>query len=297
MLDRQPALKRALLNQYQAILVGGAVAVSAILANPLPLLFLVGSELVTMPFVVDKLRRRIELEKKLVHRNVKTISQEEQFSELTAEARARFVRVRGLCTQIQQNYRSLSPASQAMLAEQTEKFDAILISCLRRLWLLKKHGDLAGNFDAESVQRDVTALEERLRDGKISGRNREACVQNLEIKRRLLETVDRNAAAQTTLATELDSVEALLQLLLQKSLAASDADVLAADLDDALSQAEADAASVREMEEAVGALPTASRGEPLSDRLKTVTAAQVAPHPLPPRVPVGEGPGGRRPRT
>ena len=50
----------------------------------------------------------------------------------------------------------------------------------------------------------------------------------------------KRTVSVATLVAELDSIEALLQLLLQKSLAAGDAAAFAAELDDALSQAEAD---------------------------------------------------------
>ena len=49
--------------------------------------------------------------------------------------------------------------------------------------------------------------------------------------------------------------EALLQLLLQKSVAATDALAFSAEIDDVLAQAEADAATVEEMERMLGALP------------------------------------------
>ena len=293
-LERNPALRRALFNQYQVILALGSLAVSMLLQNPLPALLLFGGELVAMPALVELVKKRMEDEKRTQARNARTISQEEQYGELGTEARARFARLRRLCLSIQENYRGLSPASQQLLTEQDEKFDAILVSCLRRLWLLKKHQDLTASFDREAVEADIARHEKDLEAQGLSDRFREATEQNLAIKRRLLETVDRNASARGTLATELDSVEALLQLLVQKSLAASDADALAADVDDALAQAEADDASVKEMEQVVGALPSAARGEPLSARLKVEAA--LPPPGTPPRLPMRdpEGPGPRR---
>ncbi len=51
------------------------------------------------------------------------------------------------------------------------------------------------------------------------------------------------------------SLETLLQLLLQKSLAATDAGAFALEIDDVVSQAEADAASVVELERMLGGIP------------------------------------------
>jgi hypothetical protein len=60
----------------------------------------------------------------------------------------------------------------------------------------------------------------------------------------------------------------LLQLLHQKSVAATDARAFALELDDALQQAESDAQSVEEMERLLGAMPEMIRpttGERLRD--------------------------------
>jgi len=283
-LERHPALKRALGNQYQAILAGGAIAFSLLISNPLPLLLLIGAELVTMPFILERLRRRIEIERKFASREERAISQEQQYRELPQAERERFQRLKHLCTQITSNYRSLSPESQIVLAEQVDKIEAILVSCLRRLWLLQKHAQLQGAVDGGGLAQGIAELEEALAKRTMSEREREAWTQNLEVKRQLLESVRRNETTCTTLVAELDTIESLLQLLLQKSLAASDAAAFAAEIDDALAQAEADAASVREMEAVVGVEPMITR-EPLADKLKA-----LPPPPPPMRIPEGAAP-------
>ena len=55
-------LRELIVNQYQAIVLGGTALVSLIAANPLPLLFLLGSELVLLP-ILDSgpLRRMVGL--------------------------------------------------------------------------------------------------------------------------------------------------------------------------------------------------------------------------------------------
>ena len=264
------------------------MAFSALLANPLPLLMLAGAELVTMPWIVERLKRRIELERKLARRTAHSVSQEEQYRELPAPLRERFVRLKQSMERIQANYRSLSPETQGMLADQSEKLEAILVSCLRRLWLLKKHAELAAALDEEACAAEVAELQARLAsaEGHVEPRVKEAWAQNLAIKERLLATARRNEATRATLEAELESIESLLQLLLQKSLAASDAETFAAEVDDALSQAEADERTVHEMEQLVGAEPMASR-ERLSESLRSLapplpqSAAASRPPPPP----------------
>jgi hypothetical protein len=254
-LDRNPVFKRAVVNQYQAILLGGAAAFSVLTASPLPLLLLLGAEFMAAPVLFERLRRRIEIEKKHAAREVEGLSQEERYAELQPQARERFDRLQELCRRIESNYKGLSRESRALLAEQTQKFEAILASCLRRLWLLRKYDEMIAHFDEGATRAETKKLATALADRTLDARLREAWEKNLEIKEKLLETVERNRTSRAALQAELDSMESLLQLLMQKSVAATDAEAFSAEIDDVLAQAEADAASVQEMEQLLGSIP------------------------------------------
>ena len=58
-LERHPALKKAVANQYQAILAAGVIGFSAITLSPLPLLLWAGVQMMTLPFLVERLKRRL----------------------------------------------------------------------------------------------------------------------------------------------------------------------------------------------------------------------------------------------
>jgi hypothetical protein len=273
-------LKRAIFNQYQMLLAAGATALSVALMSPLPWVLLLGGNLITMPFLFERLRRRMEIERKYAERKSEELSQEQRYEELGAESKGRFQQFRRLCGQIQSNYRGLSSASQDILQEQTGKFDAILGSCLRRLWLVQKYEAMIRTFDARRVAAEIKQLEGSLQSKDVQPRVREAWEQNLEIKRKLLETGERNESSRTAVLAELDSLESLLQLLMQKSVAVTDASDFVAQVDDIVSQAEADAQSVAEMEALMGSMPELTGASALSDRLRQ--APPEAP-PLPPR--------------
>lgn len=281
-LDRYPVLKKAVANQYQAILVAGAAAFSVML-GPLPLLVLAGLELMAMPFIIERIRRRIEIEKKHAERQHQSLSQEQRFAALSTQAKARFNRLRQLCEKIQGNYRGLSTASQSIIADQEAKFDILLASCLHRLWLVQKYDEMIGAFDNKEANRAVEELRKVLEDPNLEPRVREALEKNLQIREQLHQTVRENVANRTALMTELDSLEALLQLLLQKSVAATDALAFSSEVDDVLAQAEADAASIREMEQMIGSLPELTEQSALSERIKQ--AFPLAPTPPPPPPP------------
>jgi hypothetical protein len=277
-LERHPVLKRAVANQYQAILVGGAAAFSLLFANPLPLVLLAGAELMAMPFLLERLKRRIEIEKKYAARTSEAMSLDERLEELPPQARERFARLAGLCKKIEDNYRGLSAESQGLLAEQSEKFDAVLASCVRRLWLLRKYDEMITLFDGGRLAADVKKLRETLAQPSLDDRVREAYAQNLQIKEKLIETGARNSTNRTALLAELDSLESLLQLLHQKSVAATDARAFSLEIDDVLQQAETDAQSVEEMERLLGGMPEMIRpttGERLRDAADSRFAGAV----------------------
>jgi hypothetical protein len=278
-LDKHPALKRAVANQYQAILAVAAVGFSVVTLSPLPALIWAGGQLMTLPFLVERLKRRLEIERKYAAREATEMSQEEQLKALPGAARTRLGRVQSLCDRVEANYRGLSPASQGVMAEQAEKFDTILAGFLRRLWLIQKYDEMAAASSGQEVAAEIARLTDELASGTLPPRVREALEKNLEIQRELERAMSGNFQSREALEAELDSLEALLQLLLQKSVAATDAAAFSAEIDDALSQVEADHASMEEMEKMLGAFPEREVREPLAPKIRAATA----PPPPPPQ--------------
>jgi hypothetical protein len=280
-LESHPVLKRAVANQYQLILAAAAAALSLATISPLPFLLLLGGEFIAAPFLFDRLKRRLEIEKKYAARQVESMSQAERYDQLAPEQKARYDSLKRLCRQIQGNYRGLSPASQGIMAEYGDKFDAILATCLRRLWLAQKYEQLIRAFDSGKVKADIDKLKGALAVTDIEPRVKEAWQQNLAIKEKLLSAVDRNVASRTALLAELDSLESLFQLLLQKSLAATDAQAFSAEMDDILAQAEADAASVQEMEQLLGSMPELGSVPTVGDAVRQPMMSVSDPPTLP----------------
>ncbi|HXU34637.1 MAG TPA: hypothetical protein VN851_29010 [Thermoanaerobaculia bacterium] len=281
LLTRYPALKAAVANQYQAILAAGAVGFSVLMLSPLPLLLFAGVELMVMPMMVDRIRRRLEIEKKYADRSAVEMSQKEQWDALPAAHRARFERLRQLVGKVQANYKGLSVASQGIVAEQEAKFDVILAACLKRLWLLQKYDEMQSAFDEKQVEQEIAGLRAALAapvaESDLEPRVREAIEKNLEIKEQLIGATKQNTANRRALDAEIDSLESLLQLLFQKSVAATDAAAFTLEIDDVLQQVQADAASVEEMERLLGSLPDLDSRPRLSQQIK-----QGIPPPPPP---------------
>lgn len=279
MLERHPVLKRALANEYQAILAAAATALAVATVSPWPFLLLLGGEFVVMPFLFERLKRRLEIEKKYAAREVETLSQAERYEQLSPTARGRYEGLKRLAARIQGNYGGLSAASQGIVAEYTDKFEAILATCLRRLWLLEKYDGLIHAFEPDDVKKEIEQLKAALEHTDTAPRVKEAWSQNLSIKQKLLAAAERNVANRAALLAELDSLESLFQLLLQKSLAATDANAFSAELDDILSQAELDAQSVQEMEQLLGSIPELQSVPSVSQAVRKPLVSMASPPP------------------
>ena len=283
MLEKYPVIKRAVANQYQVILVAAATALAVATISPLPFLLLMGGEFVVMPFMFERLKRRLEIEKKYAARQTESLSQQERYEQLHPDQKLRYDGLKKLCRQIQGNYSGLTTASQGIMAEYADKFEGILATCLRRLWLVRKYDNMIQAFDTDKVKAETEKLKEHLAAEGIAPRVAEAWQQNLEIKEKLLAAVERNVANREALLAELDSLESLFQLLLQKSLAATDARAFSQEMDDLLSQADQDAASVQEMEQLLGSMPEMSGLPSISEEIGKPLMA--TPEAL--RIPIG----------
>src|SRR5688500_3495174 len=134
-------LRELILNQYQAIVLGGTALLSLVALNPLPLIFLLGTELVLLP-VLDSgpLRRLVARRRREVARAQADAARARLIGGLTPPHAKRYTAMEELCRLIETNYQSLSGISQAYLSEQRGKLDTILQGYLHRLMAVQQIG-------------------------------------------------------------------------------------------------------------------------------------------------------------
>ncbi len=190
-----PVLKRAVANQYQVILAAAATALSGATLSPLPFLLLLGGEFMAMPFMFERLKRRLEIEKKYAARAGRDpVPGRALRPALPAGKCAASTRLRQLCRQIQGNYKGLSPASQGIMAEYRRQ--------VRRHPGHVPAAAVAGPevraddpaFDSAEVGARSTKLEGARRSKALAAAREGGLEQNLAIKEKLLAAVDRNVA-------------------------------------------------------------------------------------------------------
>jgi len=255
-------LKAALFNQYQLILLLGAVGFAAVAAAAWPLLVWGGLECLVLPFLIGNPR----FERMLAARSLaKTLPTDPASpldpSLLDPDGRKRFSQLKELTDAIESNYARLSDASQPFLEEQAAKTQAILQNAFQHLRALQAHAQidrLAGS--QTDLQKEIDGLEAKVKDPKTAAGVRDRYEQVLEFKKRLRETLNRSKDLKESLTAELESTETALRILAQESAALLAPDDAAARLDEVVKEAETTGSTVREFEQLAREAGIAARG-------------------------------------
>lgn len=273
-------LRELIFNQYQAIVAAGAVAASALTLNPLPLLLWLGSEMVLLP-ILDSgpLRRVVARRRRDAARLQSAERRKTVIASFDAANAKRYAALEDLCRMIEANYQSLTGISQAYLSEQRGKLDNILDGCLHRMLALQRYEKMPLSRDPDDLREEIARLERELKDDGLNERARAALQKNLELKRRLLGSYAEVGGTMKALATELDSMASLLEVLHQNSIALRDPQAISEELDTIVRQSEDSERVVREMEALL-------RSDSWSGDVAAMPAAprsKVPPIPTPPR--------------
>jgi hypothetical protein len=242
-------LRDLILNQYQAIVLGGTALASLVTLNPLPLIVWAGTELVLLPILDSGPLRRLVSRRKLAAARARAGSTRAQvIAALTPPNAKRYQAMEQMCGLIENNYQGLTGISQAYLSEQRQKLDVILRGCLNRLMALQRYERMPVTRNAHDVEHEIESLEQELQQGDLPERAKAALQKNLELKRKLLTSLSAVDGSVKTLLTELDSMESLLEVLYQNSIALRDPQAISEELDSIVRQAEDSERVVREME-------------------------------------------------
>jgi len=252
--DDRSILRELVFNQYQAIVLAGVVAVSALSASPLPLLVWGGGQLVLLPALDSRpLRRWVARRRRTRERAASEASRTQAREALQPAYARRYEGILNLCSQIEANYQQLHGLSQAYLVEQQGKLNLISDGCLRRLLALQRYEALLERRPASAVQQQIKSLERDVERPDLPDRARLAVQKNIELKQQLLKALEEARATMTVLVTELDSMASLLEVLHQNSIAMRDPEAVSQELDAIARQSEDSGRVVREMEALVRA--------------------------------------------
>jgi hypothetical protein len=241
-------LRELIFNQYQAIVLGGTALASLVTLNPLPLLVWLGSELVLLP-ILDSgpLRRLVARRRRDVRRQQEEATRRRLVAALSPTHAQRYEAMADLCGHIESNYQGLTGISQVYLSEQRNKLDLILQGVLHRMMALQRYERMPASRTPEEVREEISQIEREL-DQPGPERAVAALRKNLELKQRLLTSLLEVEGTIRTLATELDSMASLLEVLHQNSMSLRDPQAISEELDTIVRQSEDSERIVREME-------------------------------------------------
>ena len=242
-------LRELILNQYQAIVAGGAALASVLTLNPVPFLLWLGSELVLLP-ILDSgpLRRKVARRRREIARARQSQRRAAAIASFEPQFAKRYASMEQLCRAIEGNYQGLSGISQAYLSEQRGKLDNILDGCLNRMLALQRYDKMPITRNPSEIKREIADLEKELAGGDLNDRARTALQKNLELKQRLLKSYSEAGGNMKALETELDSMQSLLEVLHQNSLSLRDPQAISDELDTIVRQSDASDRAVRELE-------------------------------------------------
>ena len=242
-------LRELIVNQYQAIVLGGAALASLVTVNPLPLLVWLGSEMVLLPILDSGPLRRLVARRKLANSRAQANAERSRLvGALTPQQAKRYAGMEELCRLIEANYQSLTGISQVYLSEQRRKLDLILQGYVQRLMALQRYEKMPMTRNSRDIEDEIEGLEQELADPGLNERAAAALKQNLELKRRLLDSLSEVGGTVKALYTELDSMESLLEVLHQNSISLRDPQAISQELDAIVRQSEESDRIVREME-------------------------------------------------
>jgi len=242
-------LRELIVNQYQAIVLGGAALASLVTVNPLPLLVWLGSEMVLLPILDSGPLRRLVARRKLANSRAQANAERSRLvGALTPQQAKRYAGMEELCRLIEANYQSLTGISQVYLSEQRRKLDLILQGYVQRLMALQRYEKMPMTRNSRDIEEEIEGLEQELADPGLNERAASALKKNLELKRRLLDSLSEVGGTVKALYTELDSMESLLEVLHQNSISLRDPQAISQELDAIVRQSEESDRIVREME-------------------------------------------------
>ena len=242
-------LRELIVNQYQAIVLGGAALASLVTVNPLPLLVWLGSEMVLLPILDSGPLRRLVARRKLANSRAQANAERSRLvGALTPQQAKRYAGMEELCRLIEANYQSLTGISQVYLSEQRRKLDLLLQGYVQRLMALQRYEKMPMTRNSRDIEEEIEGLEHELADPGLNERAASALKKNLELKRRLLDSLSEVGGTVKALYTELDSMESLLEVLHQNSISLRDPQAISQELDAIVRQSEESDRIVREME-------------------------------------------------
>jgi hypothetical protein len=167
-------------------------------------------------------------------------------AELSASQREHYQQLVGLKEKILANYAKL-PGGRVLVASSEQRLDTLLTSFLRLISTLNQHRAYLNSTERGALEKDVRLLEQELA-AESNPRIKDVKEKRLEILKRRLARFEQAGESREVVSHQLASIEDLLRLTHEQSIAIRDPESVTRQLDALSAEASATDESVRDME-------------------------------------------------
>lgn len=239
-------LKAAFLVPANLFAIAAAAVSTAVMGDPLPALVFLGMEGIYLGTMSLSPRFQRLVRAQSGGRDAPDRESAALLEELAPSQREHYFALRELRDRILANYRKL-PGGGVLVASSEARLDALLSNFLRLLSTLNSYRKYLGAGDRAALERDVKELEAEI-PREESERVREVKQKRVEILRKRMDRFQQADDSRELVSHQLASIEDLLRLTHEQSIAIRDPESITHQLDALSAEAEATEETVREME-------------------------------------------------
>jgi hypothetical protein len=239
-------LRTALVSPANVIGLAGAAGATLLTGQTLPILVAGGLELFYLVVVGinPRFRRAARVKPSLAGGQDEV---ESMLAELAPSQREHYHRLRDLKEKIESNYRRL-PGGRVLAASSESRVDALLTSFLRLLNTLNGYRRYLSMADRQALDRELKELQADA-TAESSARLREVKQKRVEILSKRLQRFTQAEESRAVVSHQLASIEDLLRLTHEQSIAIRDPEHVSRQLDALSVEVQATEDTVREMEQ------------------------------------------------
>jgi hypothetical protein len=274
-------LSHAFKSQYNLITLGTAIGFALLSANPLPVLLVLGAQMIVLPLVAGSERYQRAIKAKMMEdeRQQKQANRRLEASEmlraLSDQERHRYRGLETLAAEIRENYQSLDASSQSLLDEVVGKLDFLISFYLRMRYSVARYEAYFQTTDPERIRHRLTSLEREMSQGPERVRAIKSKTANVLKKR--LDRYEKALENRQLVDAQTETVLEVLQLLRDQSFSMRDPKTITEQLDGLVSSAEETERGVKDLEELLAADQDILLGGGLGPDIESELEALSAP--------------------
>ncbi len=246
-------LSLAFKSQYNLISLGTAIGFALLSANPLPILLVLGAQMIVLPLVAGSERYQRAIKAKLMEdeKQQKQASRRLESSEmlraLSDQERHRYRGLETLAAEIRENYQSLDASSQSLLDEVVSKLDFLISFYLRMRYSVARYEAYFQTTDPERIRHRLTSLEREMSQGP--ERVRAIKGKTANVLRKRMERYEKALENRQLVDAQTETVLEVLQLLRDQSFSMRDPKTITEQLDGLVTSAEETERGVKDLED------------------------------------------------